>query len=602
MSTKHFAGFDEPKQNWFALPNSYFDSIGELRTQYKKQISIPLKIIEYMMCHQNIIKKDGISIDEIQRGIYLNGYRLDCGTRLDKRSITKAMSNLEKLKFIKMHENDRYEVVLKKSQENESIEENEISLGFTNPTENYFKVPKQWISQTRNIKSGATMLAIEYLMRHAWGYRNSNGVWLTVEEIASGRLNESGYLYDSGIGYDVRSIYRAMEMGIELGLIVWTDRSPDRYSTQRRYNLRFEKFSDEMDEKGQYLGKLDWETDERYELWRNSFENENSTSNPSDKFADTNDKFAHENDNLVDKSAAKDSITDDKFAEPKDRFVDKFADTSQLENECFLFNLKTHLNTYKQFNNNTCTLAGVVGNDLNGFLNFVGIKNPMKSKIINRNLSVNEMLGWILYAYFEPGIKNPNAFTAKTLSSLDYFPPDKIYQKLAILDMDEWVNIARAIKYPSLSGPTNPEIKHIKTRIQKTGNKSLPEFLKQILEIYHEECPNLETESGQSIKLFENEISTDTTKCEIDSTLTKKWNGIKPALKDVVGNAYYENYLKQIEIEDLDHDKKVILFNVANKIIIEKLKKISEKKISSLCQTHFGLKTPYKIKYQTKIW
>ena len=52
-----------------------------------------------------------------------------------------------------------------------------LTEGFSDPEENYFKIPKSGIPVIREIRSAAVILVVEYLIRHAWGYQNPEGAW-----------------------------------------------------------------------------------------------------------------------------------------------------------------------------------------------------------------------------------------------------------------------------------------------------------------------------------------------------------------------------------------------------------------------------------------
>ncbi len=69
-------------------------------------------------------------------------------------------------------------------------------------------------------------------------------------------MRENGSTYDDGIGFEVRSVFRALQDAVAAGLLVFTEESPFIDGHKRRYNLRFFSMSAEVDPSGRYLGNF----------------------------------------------------------------------------------------------------------------------------------------------------------------------------------------------------------------------------------------------------------------------------------------------------------------------------------------------------------
>jgi hypothetical protein len=82
------------------------------------------------------------------------------------------------------------------------------------------------------------IVVVEYLFRHTWGFQNADGEWLTIDEIVNGRLYKtSAQRYDTGTGFGLATVYRALNEAIGLKLVVFKDEY-ERGITTRLFNLR----------------------------------------------------------------------------------------------------------------------------------------------------------------------------------------------------------------------------------------------------------------------------------------------------------------------------------------------------------------------------
>ncbi len=260
--TPVFLGFSEPEENWYRLPNNWFDIWHVVRNEHGSRFAPMLKMTEYVLKHTwGAGRFNGhiqLSADEIRSGRRRNkSARFDNGTSISPNSVQSAGKTLAQLGLLEI-EQDQNDLARRLRTYRPHIHEkleaeaaSEPFTGFSLPTQNYFKVPKVWSDITANISSAATILTVEYLFRHTWGFNNKEGVWLSADEIAAGRLYSDGSRYDAGTGFDVSSIHRALKEALALGLVVWIEKYESGIST-RLFNLRFKGMH--TNENGEYLG------------------------------------------------------------------------------------------------------------------------------------------------------------------------------------------------------------------------------------------------------------------------------------------------------------------------------------------------------------
>ncbi|MBL6983049.1 MAG: hypothetical protein ISR58_17885 [Anaerolineales bacterium] len=256
-----FNGFSEPEENWYRLPNDWFDIWHVIRNEHGSRFAPMLKMTEYILKHTwgagRFNGQVQLSADEIRLGRRRKkSDRFDKGTNISANSVQNAGRALVEFGLLEI-EQDQVDLARRlrtyRPHIHEKLEEqaSEPFTGFSTPTQNYFKVPKAWTDITTNITSAATILTVEYLFRHAWGFNNKEGVWLSADEIAEGRQYSDGFRYDAGTGFDVSSIHRALKEALALGLIVWIEKYEAGITT-RLFNLKFKEMH--ASEIGEYLG------------------------------------------------------------------------------------------------------------------------------------------------------------------------------------------------------------------------------------------------------------------------------------------------------------------------------------------------------------
>ncbi|MFZ6028303.1 MAG: hypothetical protein ACOYYS_11365 [Chloroflexota bacterium] len=270
MNTEiEFVGFAEPSENYYRLPNNWFEIAALLRASFGERFASPLKMMEYILRHTWGYRRfDGqvrLSARDIYSGRNVNGHQIDLGTGLSENSVTRAARALEKLGLIEMEYNDsdparRIRSFRPRIHEEEKHEETDGTFnGFDLPTENYFKVPVSWTNLTRETGSAACILSTEYFIRHGWGYNNPNGTWMDSDDVANGRKYvNTKRRYDKGTGFEISTIQRALNEAVERGFLVWAERwDENTYTFRRVYNLRLKGMPIAPD--GKYLGRLPWE-------------------------------------------------------------------------------------------------------------------------------------------------------------------------------------------------------------------------------------------------------------------------------------------------------------------------------------------------------
>ena len=188
-----FIGFSEPEENWYRLPNNWFDIWHVVRNEHGSRFAPMLKMTEYVLKHTwGAGKFNGrvqLSADEIRSGRRRNkSERFDHGTGISANSVQNAGKALAEFGLLEI-EQDQVDLARRlrtyRPHIPEKLEEqaSEPFTGFSLPTQNYFKVPKVWTDITTNITSAATILTVEYLFRHAWGAQRQLELPITLRQI-----------------------------------------------------------------------------------------------------------------------------------------------------------------------------------------------------------------------------------------------------------------------------------------------------------------------------------------------------------------------------------------------------------------------------------
>ena len=262
MSETSFAGFSRPRENFYRLPNAWFDILADLRArEQRRRIASLVRLVEYIikwtwgrLDFEGYVR---LTFDELQHGKVIGrqaGRRLraDRGTGLPRSGLNEALSDALRYGLLERITDDhdaarvRHAYRVKLADENASDKGMPRGpfLGFRSPQTNYFIVPKLWTDLTADETSDVLILSVEYLFRHCWGWGRADEThWFTAEDVALGRpyrtLGEDGVRrYDRGIGYAVDTVRRALEAGVERGWLVWRMAFATSGREARAYTLR----------------------------------------------------------------------------------------------------------------------------------------------------------------------------------------------------------------------------------------------------------------------------------------------------------------------------------------------------------------------------
>jgi len=279
-----FTGFEAPTENYYRLPNNWFDVVIRLlRQEFGNRIVGLIKTLEYILFqtwgYQNWNGQVRLSANEIRNG--RRGSKKDPGTGLSENTVNSAGKVLQKLGLINIDQDKKDKARRLKTYSPNILETTSPETagnfeGFVPPISSYFIVPKIWIALMREISSAATIIIVEYSFRHAWGYGNPFGVWMTADEYVDGRkYRTSDRRYDNGTGYDKATIYRALNDAVKRGLLVYAEIYEDGY-THRVYNLRWVNMQVDP-ETGQCIAPLPWDDNDESTQDRRTSEAANHT-------------------------------------------------------------------------------------------------------------------------------------------------------------------------------------------------------------------------------------------------------------------------------------------------------------------------------------
>lgn len=112
-------------------------------------------------------------------------------------------------------------------------------VGFTEPTSNYFRMPRIWTNITAAINNLAELKVVEYILRHTWGYQEY-GIkkHITVDEFVAGRKRQNGSRMDRGTGLSERAVRYGLDRALGDGLIVEEVDATDRGRVKKSYALK----------------------------------------------------------------------------------------------------------------------------------------------------------------------------------------------------------------------------------------------------------------------------------------------------------------------------------------------------------------------------
>ncbi len=271
-----FQGWERPTRNFYRLPHSWFTTLTRLRRAWQlRSIANLIRLVEYIIRwtwgEGHFDRPVRLTLDELEHGKVIgrrNGLRLraDAGCGISGSHLSEAIQLAVDLGLI-TREVDRRDPGRVRQffaprladlsspsasppptpEERRGLRGRERSMsaaapfpGFPLPHSNYFIVPKAWISLMARTRSDTLILAMEYLMRHCWGWqaRADEVHFLTADEVARGRQYADGTRYDEGIGYSVERTRDALERAVADGWLVVRERTSHGGRPVREYTLR----------------------------------------------------------------------------------------------------------------------------------------------------------------------------------------------------------------------------------------------------------------------------------------------------------------------------------------------------------------------------
>lgn len=324
MSTQKsetFEGFEQPKNNYYRLPNSWFDLCAWMNAQRNaSRMDGTIKWLEYLIKHSwgylNFDTPVRLTTDEFANGRRRatkdrsRGGRMDLGTGLSSRALIEIPKRLLDLGLIERRKDDSDKARVKyhylpRVREEEAPPTARQTLdtfeGFDVPHSNYFPVPFEWTNLIRDISSGVAILSGEYLMRHTFGWRDPVR-WLTPTEIATGRQKQDGSTYDQGIHYPRGTVASACDLMVEEGLFVWRPARRDIGREKREYALRMQRMVVD-EETGCFIG---WEGEQEEQEQSKPLTRQSTppTSQSTDHFIEQNTPLTRQSTPLTRQSKA----------------------------------------------------------------------------------------------------------------------------------------------------------------------------------------------------------------------------------------------------------------------------------------------------------
>jgi len=116
--------------------------------------------------------------------------------------------------------------------------DNEPSLfaGFTDPTQNWSRLPHQLIEALPLIETLGEMKVILYTLRHTWGYHDDEKK-ITLDEFCNGRKRRDGSRIDGGTGLSKPTVIDGLERAVIHGFITVRTDSSDLGRVKNFYSL-----------------------------------------------------------------------------------------------------------------------------------------------------------------------------------------------------------------------------------------------------------------------------------------------------------------------------------------------------------------------------
>ena len=111
-----------------------------------------------------------------------------------------------------------------------------IFAGFSKPKSNYSKLPHELIDELPNINSLSELKVILYILRHTWGFSDSEKR-ITIDEFCNGRKRADGTRIDGGCGISPNSVRSGLDSAVQHGYIVVEEDARDLARIKRFYSI-----------------------------------------------------------------------------------------------------------------------------------------------------------------------------------------------------------------------------------------------------------------------------------------------------------------------------------------------------------------------------
>lgn len=110
--------------------------------------------------------------------------------------------------------------------------------GFSEPTENWSKLPHELIAALPAFTSLAELKCVLYVLRHTWGYGEIERVIkLTNDEFMNGRKRKDGTRIDAGVGMSEPSVISGLSRAVEDGFLTCDIDDRDLARVKKYYGL-----------------------------------------------------------------------------------------------------------------------------------------------------------------------------------------------------------------------------------------------------------------------------------------------------------------------------------------------------------------------------
>ncbi len=126
---------------------------------------------------------------------------------------------------------------LKETYNTETGEREDSFVGFNPPTENYSKLPHEFIAAFHLINSLSEMKVVMYVLRHTWGFRD-NEKKITIDEFMNGRKLRDRTRMDKGTGLSEQSVRNGIEQAIKDGFLEVEIDDHDKARIKKYYSLK----------------------------------------------------------------------------------------------------------------------------------------------------------------------------------------------------------------------------------------------------------------------------------------------------------------------------------------------------------------------------